>query len=81
MRLIHWRWVSLILGVLVVLFMGLYLAGPFFRRADVENLQASPSISMDQGIDKFFRNYWQTPIPLQGTPPHLLHGCGGFAQS
>lgn len=69
MRFIHWRWASLIFGSLVVFFILLYLAGPFFRRPDVENLQASPSISIDQGIEEFFRNYWQTPIPPQGSPP------------
>ncbi|MEE9145088.1 MAG: multiheme c-type cytochrome [Candidatus Binatia bacterium] len=69
MRIIHWRWASLILGGLLVFLVLLFLAGPFFRRPGVENRQTSPSISMDQGIEEFFRDYWQTPIPPQGSPP------------
>ncbi len=69
MRIVHWRWASLILGSILVVLLFLFLLGRFFRRPDINNAQTSPSLSVRQDIEEFFRNYWQTPIPPQGSAP------------
>ncbi|MCH7569057.1 MAG: ammonia-forming cytochrome c nitrite reductase subunit c552 [Deltaproteobacteria bacterium] len=69
MKITHWRRASLIMGCLLGLLIFLYLAGLFPRRSGVENSEPSPSLSLNLSIEEFFGNYWQTPIPPQGSPP------------
>ncbi|MFQ5850954.1 MAG: multiheme c-type cytochrome [Candidatus Binatia bacterium] len=69
MRIAHSHRPSLVLGSLSVLLLLLFLVGLFFPRPDEKKRLASPSLWLRQKIEVFFKNYWQTPIPLQGPPP------------
>ncbi len=69
MRINYRSRTTLILSGLFVFLILVVLIGLLFREMDVSNPQPSPSLSLQLDVDGFFQNYWQTPIPLQGTPP------------
>ena len=69
MRINYLSRTTLILSGLVVFLILIVIFGWQFRKLEVQNPQPPANLSLQQDVDSFYQNYWQTPIPLQGKPP------------
>lgn len=85
MRFRRGQQVVLVLGAVLALPLLLFLIARFLP-PPTKDSQARLSLSLNQDIDSFFKNYWQRPIALQGLPPTAFiekeaslspEACGG----
>ncbi|MBI4487855.1 MAG: ammonia-forming cytochrome c nitrite reductase subunit c552 [Deltaproteobacteria bacterium] len=69
MRFKRGQQVVLVLGAVLGLPLLLFLIARFLP-PPTKDSQARLSLSLNQDIDSFFKNYWHRPIPPQGSPPN-----------
>ena len=69
MRFHRWQQALFVLGSLLGLLVLLSLIARFFPSQSPKDSQVSPTHSINQDIESFFKLYWQRPIPLQGPSP------------